>query len=140
MLLRPDSLEIRPSCCAGSLRPGRLLCVRARWVATDTYWEGGDSVNATIKLSWMCVEGVSCPAVSSVAVFVDRVKDPVLKEVALLAVDFSGEDAKLRKIDSCDVADAYVGWIVLAAKNGEPLTASSYEVALHGANRMRLRG
>ena len=77
------------------------------------------------------------PSVASLALFVDRVKDPVIRTITLSA----GKSADaVVSVDTCAVADGYVGWIVLGTNDGKPITERCIHVTLAGANRMRLRG
>lgn len=106
-------------------------------LGADTYWEAGDEPRGVIRMTWSGPEGTAHPSVASLALFVDRVKDPVIRTVTLSA----GKSAdSLVTVDSCSVADGYVGWIVLGASDSKPITDRCFHVTLAGANRMRLRG
>ena len=74
---------------------------------------------------------------SAIALFVDRVKDAVLNTITVSVGDTS---ESLRILDECNIADGFVGWVVLSPKGGSTFSANVVHIALLGANRMRIRG
>jgi hypothetical protein len=104
---------------------------------SDTYWEAGDDGRAIIRLTWGLPEGSPPPSVSAMAVFVDRVKDPVLRTMTLSA---GNSHDTVSPMDVVTVADSYVGWVVLCPEDGKPINTLCIQLILAGANRLRIRG
>ncbi len=93
-----------------------------------------------VQLSWKPASGKEPVPIAGVAVCVDRLKDAAIRTLTLKAGDFADG---LSVVDEVNVADGYVGWILLTPKDGgarNALASNLIRVELAGSNRMRLRG